>query len=136
MDANGLENSISQFETILEKEGWLDYVFGIILFGSYADKKADLESDIDLVFLAENKIAPVPKPLENTGNFRRYFSKYPFNLKLHLFCYTLKEFQYLARVKNPLLLNILAKGKAIRGKGRDNNLQQTTLYLDRIRGSQ
>jgi predicted nucleotidyltransferase len=83
----------------------------IILFGSYADGRADFDSDIDILALTDRRFSPV----EQYELQRRLFADFPFAVQLILM--TAREFEETKNVIGGIAYPAAKYGKIIYERG-------------------
>lgn len=111
-------------DSVFDKNGWHDFLFGVFLFGSSAGGTEKKSHDTDMFFvfqeMGQNNL---PSPLNNNSKFRDYFSQHKFAENLHLFSQTKGKILELCQMDNELIKNVLADGQIIRGGGRNGELK-------------
>ena len=78
----------------------------IYLFGSYASKSRDEQSDIDLIVIAPSN----SRPLERRMELRRMLSEYDRRIGLDLLVYTPDEFNMLANEPSSFISSAIKQG--------------------------
>ncbi len=81
----------------------------IYLFGSYASKSWDEQSDIDLIVIAPSNV----RPLERRMELRRMLVEYDRRIGLDLLVYTPDEFNMLAKEPSSFISSAIKQGVKI-----------------------
>ena len=90
-------------------------IYKVILFGSYAEEKADKESDIDLLIVLDEDILPenYDQWLEIKMKVRRVLREINREVAIDLLVYTKPQYEYIKREMSSFQKEIHETGKVL-----------------------
>jgi hypothetical protein len=96
---------------IFQENGWTEYVFGLLVFGSSAFEEDSNYKDLDLLIILIDSQTVLPEELQSSENLRIFLKNFTFPRPVHVFCHTKKGILKLCNYQNQLIGNILNFGK-------------------------
>jgi len=86
-----------------------------ILFGSYADGKADEDSDIDLIVVLDKdqRTRTFDERAENYSSVKECFNSLKYRVPMDIIVYTRPEWYDFVKADNSFTREILEKGKSL-----------------------